>query len=195
MKIKLRHDQGGFLVAVACGVLVLFVGGCVFYHLNRQAKRVNGPPTAPQPTNRLDFPGPRSTNEIKAGAWRDLVLSFEWWEPGVTLASAPEPRPEISVGASLDPDGVAVMTINRASQVGMEPMRFSELMPVDELGLPDMTWSMGELPTGPFVPAALERSTNLVDWQKVIDWELRAGITNVWSEPSDQGAFYRIILR
>jgi hypothetical protein len=192
MKIRLRYNDGGFLVAVACGILVLFVGGCVYYHLHRQARRVNGPPTAPQPTNRLDFPGPEATNDIKAGSWRDLALNFEWWEPSVVLASAPEPLPEMAVCASLDSNGIAVMTISRASQIGMRPRLFSSLVPMDEYGLPDLSWSMGEMPKGPYVPVVLERSTNLVGWVSVIQWELRCGLTNVWSETASDHAFYRI---
>lgn len=214
--IKLKASV---LLAFVVATLVLVVGGYFAYHIYKFAKRVNGPQDAPQPTNEsMAFPPTGDTN-ITFGGWVNPRLWFEWTNmsfnsSGSIVGSMNGESISFSllstndavsnqvarpvVYATLNEQGNVITAVLWEKDTVLKPVSFRDLgMSVDEAGVPDMSWSVGQSPTNAGILVGLERSTNLVDWVHLTDWWVSYGITNIFRDgynASSKG-FYRSVPR
>ncbi|MFA6077081.1 MAG: hypothetical protein WC735_03325 [Candidatus Paceibacterota bacterium] len=206
--------------------LVIVGGGYVAYNIYKLAQRLNRPPPVGQETNevRIFIPGGGVTN-ITSASWQDQRIWFEWVDesnlpPAVSIVSSSSSGQGLRstsftpIMAQTQTQAVAIIspvvyaTLNETGRVALallfekdtdlKPVSFQDLgMPVDEAGIPNLSWSVGQPPVDTEgVLAGLERSTNLVDWVPIIDWRVRSGFTNTFRDSySSPNVFYRSVPR
>ncbi len=218
---KLKVSALSVLVAFAVATLVIVAGGYAALQIYKLAKRLNGPPPVRQ-TNEVRIFVPGGVTNITSAGWQDQHIWFEWVDesnipPAVSIVSSSSQglrsagfAPVVTqtqtqavavvfsvVYATLNETGRVALALLWEKDTDLRPVSFQDLgMPVDEAGIPNLSWSFGQPPADTGVLVGLERSTNLVDWTPVIDWRVRSGFTNTFRDnTSSPNVFYRSVPR
>lgn len=211
-KIK-RNASVLLLFVTATFAIILF--GIMIYSIVKCARRLDGRP----------YKGGMYTNDesiiIPGDKWDTNIVC--WWQGPIRIwyemddtiptgsfappvpsqllskPTVPAPTGPVIYASGNSVQGVILKMDWATDQTPLfQRVTFKELgMAVDENGMPvSLSWSVGEAP-GPGEVWDLQRSTNLVDWERVGALTLRNEITNLYhvtEAAAESPMYYRAVL-
>jgi hypothetical protein len=193
-----RTIASGLLLFIVV-TFALFIGAVSIYHLLKWAKKCSNGETILRPgfTNEDSVEiTPNNPNTITGIQFIDPVIWFAQ-DPGTNIMTIPSALP----AASRAKNEITMLLSEGNVHLSIRPcvdssttVSFAQLgVPVDPWGMPeDLTYQSGTIPSGPFETWELVRSTNGLDWERVIAERLYPNLLSTFQdEPCAELMFYR----
>lgn len=204
MNIRINRRRlssaGGLLVFIVV-VFVIYIGAVSVYNLLKWAKKVSDGQQIIRPgftnSEEIIIP-PDNPANITGMEFRDPHIWFEWADdvcaqPGCDPGA---PTNGMAITIVLSASGALTLWVEQGCQGNEQTVTFTQLgVPVDQNGMPDnLSWSYGTIPSGTPESWELQRSTNLVDWETVLPFQMLRNATNRYYDyPQTPWAYYRAV--
>jgi len=208
---KSKRNTASVLLICATATMALIVFGIIIYNIVKVVRRIDGRPYHNGMfTNdeSIVIPGDKWDTNMVCW-WEDVDMWWQWDHTIPTGSLVPDPAPVLlsSVASetlsgpvlytSRESNGVVLRIDWSTTQAPLSSnVTFRDLgMPVDENGMPaDLSWSIGSVPSEAGEEWEVQRSTNMVNWEKVTTMTVRSSITNMHRDnrsPVLEKTYYR----